>query len=193
MIQFLSFKRAINYRQECPLCQCQMDINDRDLATDYEGKERLTFFLNRNEDDTIAINSETDEVELIFSKRMPDKLYDYTKQSYYAPVTPIYNGTLIQALTIDCKHCCQYSYTLQIYFNLTEKKLAKTILNSESLTVEDGSMVHEIKNVYSMERTEYCCFSKEGDSKKSAIPLIPIDLDNPKETIFRIRKLLIFS
>lgn len=198
MIQFQSFKQAVNYRQLCPLCQCRMHINDRDLATDYDidcniRKDRLCFFLNQREDDKITIDPESGEVDFVLAQRFPDKLYDYTKQTYYAPPAPVYNGTMIHALTVDCKNCCQYSYTLQIHFNLTEKRLGKTVLNSESISIEEGNMVHEVKNVYPMNKTEYAYFSKEGDSRKSSLPLIPLDLDSPKETVSRIRKLLIFS
>lgn len=198
MIQFHSFKAALNHQPNCPLCAKPTHINDRDLAYDWESegcdrKARFAFFINKSEDDTITIDPETDEVDLVLRQRMPDTLYDYTKQTYYAPATPIYNGTLIHGLTIDCKNCCQYSYTLQIHFNLTEKRLAKIVLNSENISIEDGSMVHEIKNLYSMNKTEYSSFSKEGDSHKSALPLLPLDLDNPQDTIARIRKLLVFS
>ncbi len=181
---FQAFKEAINYQSACPLCSSPLHINDRDLATDYGhefrgGSPRISFFINQRADDTVTVDPETDEVELLLHNRVSD--------------APPYNGRLIHSLTLNCNSCCQYSFTLQVHLNLTESKLDKVILDSESISIEEGSMVHEINNSYAMERTLYSYFDKEGDSKKVILPLISLDAFNPKETIARIRKLLIFS
>jgi hypothetical protein len=200
MKQFHSFKSALEYQERCPLCQGFTHINDRDLAADigydYRGEgQRVTFYVNRREDDTITINPATDEVELILANRMPDKIYDATTHSITTaqPSLPIYNGKLLHALTIDCKNCCQYSYTLQLHFDLAEERLTGIFLNSETLSIENDAIVHEIKNVYSAEETRYTYFLKDGVEKSSILPLVPLNLTNPNETVSRIRKLLVFS
>lgn len=198
-LKFPSFKEAINYRSNCPLCNSLLHINDRDLATDYgheyrSGEERITFFINQREDDTVTIDPDTDEIELILSNRMPEVPItglSVNLQKMMSP--PVYAGKFMHGLTIDCKSCCQYSFTLQIHFELTEKRLAGTYLNSETISIEEDSMVHEIKNSYATDQTYYSYFDREGDSRKVVLPLIPLDLLNPKETVSRIRKLLVFS
>ncbi len=191
-----SFKEAINYQSGCPLCGAQLHINDRDLATDYGhdyrgGTPRISFFINQREDDTVTVDPETGEVELLLRNRMPAKIPDFNQPPQPIPL-PVYNGKLIHALHLNCNSCCQYSFTLQVHLNLTESKLEAIFLDSEQLSIEEDSMVHEINNSYAMERTSYSYFDKEGDSKKLTLPLITLDLSNPKETIARIRKLLVF-
>lgn len=198
-LKFHSFKEAGNYRTTCPLCNNPLHINDRDLATDYGhefrgGKPRISFFVNQREDDTITIDPETDEVELILSNRLPEELLtDLSPAAQKIMAPPVYNGRFMHGLTIDCKSCCQYAFTLQIHFNLTDKSLFGTYLNSESISIEEGEMVHEIKNSYATQITYYSYFDKEGDSKRLSLPLIPLDLSDPKETVARISNLLIFS
>lgn len=189
---FSTFKEGINYKSACPLCKSPLHINDRDLATDYGhefrgGTPKISFFINQREDDTVTVDPETDEVELVLRNRMPERI----SGTSFTP--PTYNGKLIHALHLNCNSCCQYSFTLQVHLNLTKSKLIGIFLDSESMSIEECSMVHEINNSYSTNKTFYSYFDKEGDSKKVFLPLIPLDHYSPQETIARIRKLLIFS
>lgn len=194
MIRFYSLLEAISYRQLCPLCGKTLQINDRDLAADRHDENNyvLSFYVNQREDDILVIDMRTEVIELEVRERMPQAIY--TGQS---PLPRgnynLYHGDFNHALHVDCKHCCQYAFTLQLHMNLDDKRLIGIFLNSESVSIEDGSMVHEIKNVYATNVTEYACFPKDGSSRRSSLPLIPLDLENPKETVSRIRKLLIFS
>jgi len=199
--KFNSFKEAIGYRYTCPLCTSNLYINDRDLARDLindHGHEssgdtsKISFFISLIEKDTISIDLETDEVQIIFNDRMSKTIWTGPgTPKIQAP--PIYNGRFMHGLTIDCKNCCQYSFTLQIHFNLLNKVLSGIYLNSETISIEDGNIVHEIKNSYAAQVTYYSYFMKDGDSKKLPLPLIPLNLLDPKETVARIRNLLIFS
>ena len=199
MIKFSSFKEAINYQPVCPLCRSQLHINDRDLAADYgfeyrgDKRERISFFVNRREDDTPTIDPETDEVELLYANRMPPSIPNYNSPTHYTNPPKAYNGRFLHALTIDCKSCCQYGFTLQLHFDLTEQKLASAFLNSETVNITECEMVHEIKNIYATEKTHYTYFPRDGSCKQTTLPLIALDLSNPLETVARIRKLLIFS
>lgn len=200
MKQFYSFKSAIEHHVNCPSCQSLLQINDRDLAVDLgyryrEGKEKITFHLDQREQDTITIDPETEEVEIILHNRLPFTTLGVNgiPAKHYPVVTPTYDGKFYHALTLDCKYCCKYSYTLQLQFSLKPCKLLGAYLNSENLSLEEGKVVHEIKNVYATEQTHYTHFAKDGDCKRITLPLIPLNLDNPQETVNRIRKLLIFS
>lgn len=201
MKRFYSFIAGLTHYTKCPLCSKGMEINDRDLVERIEyptghSYQRFSFQLSRNNDDILVINPETEEVEIRYSKRSNfQTTYGGSISSYagqtYTPTT--YSGMFMHGLTINCSSCCQFSYTLQLHIDLNEGKLIGTYLNSETVSVEEGSNVHEIKNVYSMDKTEYTCFTANGSEKTSSIPLIPLNIDDPKETVTRIRKLLIFS
>lgn len=195
MKTFNTFKSAIEYYPHCPLCQNELKINDRDLAADLgssyrDGKDTISFFID-NGNDTLTIDPETEEVEFILGKKFvcnpPSSMFNSILSQ------PSYNGKFAHKLSIDCQSCCKFCFTLQVHVNLTSRKLEPTILNSESISIEEGNMVHEIKNNYIAKQTHYAYFSKDGDSKRTQLPLIGLNLNNPKETVARIRKLLIFS
>lgn len=199
MMKFYSFLQALSFHSKCPICSKPLQINDRDLVSRAEYPighpyQTFSFYIGSGTDDTMILNPYTEEIEVQHSRHMNPAYYGtgtgaITHSSNYS----IYNGLHYQALTISCNSCCQYHYTLQIQADLTERRLIGTYLNSETISVKEGNMVHEVKNVYSMEKTEYAYFPKDGSSKRSSIPLVPLNLSDPKETIARIRKLLIFS
>lgn len=90
---------------------------------------------------------------------------------------------------------------------MANRKLAGVFLNSETIIMEEENLAHEIQCNYAIEKTKYSCFNKDdgnevrfGDSlgpftseKKAELPLIPLNLLDPMETVSRVRKLLIFS
>jgi hypothetical protein len=176
-----------------------MQVNDRDLVERLEYStghpyQIFSFHLSKSSDDILYINPVTEDVNIKYSRQ--EHFVTGTNLGSYIGQTPTptsYSGTWYQGISISCNSCCQYSYTLRLHVDLTEGKLAGTYLNSEQISVEEGNTVHEVRNVYAVEKTEYACFPKDGSSKKSSIPLVPLNLLNPKETITRIRKLLIFS
>jgi len=212
MIKFYSFNEAISYKEKCPLCNQKLQINDRDLATDLgaefqSGRRKISFFLDQFNRDTVSIDLHTEEVEVIIGDR-----YNYLDDpSRYSGTVnnppPSYGGRFLHALTVDCKHCCQYAFRLRIHFDLTprihrksdirdlsfSRSIEATFLDSETINIEEDDMVHEIKNSYAAKKTYYSYFDKGGSSKKSTLPLIALDLNSPKDTVARIRKLLIFS
>lgn len=200
MKQFTSFMDAIRFRAECPVCAKKLEINDRDLtlshAYDEQGEHRLSFYLNQREDDIITVDMLSDKVEIELRDRLPTTIYTAAQAALGPPPVSAYPSIpakFMHGLTIDCKSCCQYSYNIQIHFDLKNSKIDGIYLNSENVSVEEGDMVHEIRNVYATEQTEYSCFPRDGSSRRSSIPLIPLDLTKLKETVSRIRKLLIFS
>lgn len=196
MIKFYCFLEGLHYRSKCPLCNKQMEINDRDLVERVEYPtghpyQRFVFYIGKTTDDVMELDPHSEEITVRHQRTM-ETIYGLKSMSAAGNYT-IYNGLFYHALTINCNSCCQYHYTLQVHADLTEGRLAGTYLNSETISVEESGIVHEIKNVYSTEKTEYACFPKDGSSKRSSIPLIPMNLSDPKETVSRIKKLLIFS
>lgn len=195
-MNFKSFKQVLNYRPKCLFCKCCLSINDINYIYNYEEslyEKILRFHLSKIDGDSLIFNLNTDQVELSLNKRRSDLLYDYTKQAYYTPPVPIYNGILINDITINCNVCYRYTFNIKFHFNLTERCLNKIIFNFETIYFGEGNTGYEIKNNYPLDITEYCSLNKNEKSEKISIPLIPIDLDNPEETLSRIRKLLIFS
>jgi len=193
MKKFRSIQSAINYHKNCPVCFQQMQINDKDLAADYYGDnldtKSVSFWLDVYQNDILTIHLSNDDVEVT------DMVYEIGEHStFYIPNTRKvgYHGKFLQGMTLDCKICCKFSYTLQVHVDLEIKKLTGIFLNSETLTVEEGSVVHEIKSIYSTKQTEYARF-EPGSDKRVNLPLIPLDLKNPEETIKRVKKLIIFS
>jgi len=192
MIQFKTFLEAISYHTNCVICQEKLSINDRDLV-DYDTKlsindrvckpEKISFYISQRNDDIVSLDTNTDEI------------------SFVAPEYSASHGVFIHGLTLHCEDCCQFAYNIQIHMDLGQKKLIEIFLNSESISVEDGRDLHEIKNIYAMKKTEYNYFPNElaepqQESKykgRIIFPLIPLNLINPMETVNRIRNLIIYT
>lgn len=179
-----------------------MVINDRDLATEHgfefrKGKRKFSFYFPNRGDDILSIDPDTEKIEItITTNTIGYYNSGFGTVNSYAPAVKkdtTISGVCYYGLTIECKSCCQFSYTIQIFIDLEKCRLIKTCLNSETISLEDNGSVHEIKNIYSFNQTEYTCFAKNGSCKEVTLPLIEFNLSNPKETVSRIKKLIIFS
>ena len=95
-------------------------------------------------------------------------------------------------MTIDCKKCSQYGYVLQVHADMESRKICGLYLNSEWITVENDGVVYEIKDNYATQKTYYSCYSDKKD-QHAEIPLIPLNVQSPFETVDRAKKLLVFS
>lgn len=201
MIQFYSLNQALDYRRCCPVCQTRLLVDESEFAERVEYPNghhyrRYAFRLDRQHSDIIYINPFTNEVEL----KLVQPSYaspTYGDSTFYIGKVPShrnYSGLMYLGITSSCPQCCQFSYTLRLRVDLSACRLIGTFLNSETISLEDKNITHEIKNVYATGQTEYF-YTKEDSRKEKAItlPLIPLDLDNPKKTLERIRTLLIFS
>lgn len=104
-----------------------------------------------------------------------------------------YHGKFMHGLSMECMSCCQFSYNIQLHMDIIKRKIVGIFLNSENISIEDHGMIHEIKNIYATDETFYACFPKDGTDKRIILPLIPLDLKYPQNTINRIKSLLIFS
>jgi hypothetical protein len=203
LLLFPNLAAALNFQKECPMCKSKLEINDRDLATDmgyeYRGEKKgtLSFFIDQREQEIITIDPYTGDVDLTIAGRPEEEYYTVgTTGSIGLTKTTqtrqFRNGRFMHALSVDCKQCSQYGYVLQVHVDMGERKVAGLYLNSEWMAVERDEVMYEIKNNYAMQKTYYSFYSN-GKDQHAEIPLIPLNVQNPFETVDRAKKLLIFS
>lgn len=211
-MKFPSLLSGINYQTACPICAGPMKIDTRDAeldtSCDYSGHQKRT--LTWHQDGVLVIDLDTEEFSLTIKQPKafcPVLGYSGSSGSYAS--SPVYkqfafNGTVYIGLGIECQNCCQYSFGLKIILDTDGKGQGQisTELNSEILSIEDkvGDLVHEIKNIYSTNQTEYTYFAgtrnKEFNTwndKTVILPLIPLDVRDPSKALNRIKTLVIFS
>jgi hypothetical protein len=171
----------------------------------------LTDMVDSDVDDLLTINIWTNKVTIRTTQRVHylDPVYG---NSNYAGQTPTklfvkglqkvpsrhgYNGKLFESLTIGCQNCHQFSYVVQVVIDGTAMRVEHLFLNSEFISWSEKEITHEIKNIYPTGKTEYSRSASIGKSHlidcNISIPLIPLNLTNPVETMDRIKKLNLFS
>lgn len=111
-------------------------------------------------------------------------------------------GDKYLGLGLECRKCHDYTYMIRIVVDLANLRMKRITLNSESVSIRSDEGLFLIRNAYTIEKTEYM-FSQHpapaGSShtftidKQQVLPLIPLDRDDPKKTLKRIRNLLIFT
>lgn len=183
--QFMKLIDALKYRTHCPLCQKKLCINDRNLAEKYDignTEQRIAFELTSS-DEIIYINPLTNEIELV--------IWDAGIKTQSGK-----RGIFGHSLNIKCNKCEMYDFTLQIWMDIDRQILTGMILNSEKISWEDkDNVLHEIASLYTTHQTKYSYFGADHSKNDGqiTIPLVPLDVYNPGNTVARIRKLLIFS
>lgn len=208
MKQFNNLSEATTYHRKCYVCgdrlvhPFQIDFNPEKPPV---FKWNLSEAVDSDTNDWLTIDSYTNKITYLEQSR---KYYDDTIYSdntlvdrfrKYTGSQRSYSGTLYESVHIHCGKCYQFSYVLQVVINATKMILEGIFLDSEFISYEDkNGHLHEIRNVYPFEKTEYACHKKptaKDDSTKRtlSIPIIPLNLLNPAETVGRIRKLVIFS
>lgn len=135
--------------------------------------------------------TQSDEYQPIYSIGSPNPVYIAKPPSQIN--YDIRDGILMQGHRIDCNSCYQYAYTLQLRLDLKNLIVETVILNSEFVSIEKGENVYEIRNVYTMNKTEYSHIENKKRHETLQLPLISNDMSNPNEVLGRIQKLLIFS
>ena len=176
--QFNSLLEGMHYYTACPFCNQKLNINQKDLVADYDGaSQRLSYSLYG--DDLLWIDPKTEKVEVVNGPT------SYTISSYYNSIT-------YHRLGFECEYCFLFGYTIQIQVDLSKNKLIGVFLNSEKVSYEDSdNVLHEIKNIYTKNITEYTYYL-ESDTKQEKFPLVPLNVQNPEETINRIKNLMTF-
>lgn len=182
MIKFFKkIRDGINHLTHCPFCHSELFINEKEHSiSQKKGHPILTF--NLIGEDLLHININTDEIIVDLNQTI-------SSHGYFNYGTN-YHGINIECTNVDCS---LFDFTIQLQTNLDKNKINHIILNSERVSYEDKEgMLHEIKNVYTNNTTEYT-FYTETESKTKKIPLVPLDFSDPEHTIQRIKKLIIFS
>lgn len=178
MKQFNNLLDAINFHTHCPLCQTEMCT---DKYTNSKQKIALEFLGNVNE--IMYIDVATQDIEFVLSDDM-------------LPFKNNKNGTLGQSFTMECDDCHMYCFSIQVWIDLSKQVISRIILNSERLSWEDeNNVLHEIVTMHSVNKTKYSyiCPGEPEEDGIITLPLIPIDVYNPKDAVDRIRKLIVFS
>lgn len=178
---FKNIRDGINYLTNCPFCGNELFLNEKEHSiSQKKGHPFLTF--NLIGEDLLHININTDEVFVDLNQTI-------SSHGYFNYGTN-YHGINIECVNVDCS---LFDFTIQLQTNLDKNKINHIILNSERISYEDKQgMLHEIKNIYTSNTTEYTFYTK-SESKNKKLPLVPLDFNNPENTIQRIKKLIIFS
>lgn len=192
-IYFSSILDAMSYRKQCPFCLHNLDFSDSDLiCRDMESGE---VELDAGADNTIIVNIHNQQIEIKEKMQFPVISGDgaIVRKTY----SKLSNREFFR-IKLECPKCSCYSIAFQLIIDLINNRMEPLVLNSETFTIEDldTKYVHEIRNVYSTQETEYTFYPKVGSSdedKSYTFPLIPLDLTDPYHTLRRIKTLLVFS
>jgi len=163
-------------------------------------------------DDIFTVNIINNEVN--YAPRRRDSQIGYGQYgikrfnpSYFGGIKP-YSGFIHESIYLECPKCARFNYIIQIIIDINENakryRLADILLNSEHISVVDGDDMYCITNSYPPEVTEvrhrqgYHKFnwnesSKITDHQPISLPLIPLNPQDPMQTVARIKKLLPFS
>lgn len=194
MKYFSHLTDAIFYRTNCPICKKGLKHqNISDLS--FIG-EKIILKIDTSIGDAICIDIKDDIITAISMTRDSVDINEGTTYKYSAFASTdysIYNNMLSSFITISCNECEQFLYRVQIQINLTNLKITNIFLESEFVSIVEDSTVYEIENIYEKQETHYSAIYSDSNDKFFSIPLIPLNLDNPHETLNRIKKLLVFS
>lgn len=205
MKQFSNLYEAFHHQPRCPLCQDSLDPDYKEVSTNAD-KTAVTFIVGS---DDVTIDYYDNQ---IVSHKSDRTLWNYSNRgtpgNYYIGKAGLQgSGTEMFKVTASCNKCSKYGYVLQLHVRLDEGRLIGIFLNSESVSIEEGDTLHEIKNIYATEKTEYDKFTRfelhnetvdaSGWSGRRngtiSFPLMPLDVKNPEMLLNRIKNLIVFS
>jgi hypothetical protein len=189
MKQFDKLIDALQYQKHCPACRGELVISESNLASSYDtndpNHQKIVFEISIQNDELVYIDPLTNDVELV--------VWDAGNKIIHKDKNNL--GTFGHSLKLECIKCCMYYYVIQVWVNLNIPQLVSVILNSESISWEDPDRtLHEIVCSYVTNKTTYTYFSVlEQESGTINLPIVPLDIDNPENTVNRIQSLLVFS
>jgi hypothetical protein len=216
MKQFFNILEAAEHHTKCYICGFMLTPNFRgdvlfnspfNEKNDRQLKINLSGMVDSDTDDILTIDMNTNQITLHAQRRRQHIDYHYDIGGYLGtsnisgrsrsmalPSPRGYGGTIFEGIDISCRNCNRFSYTIQMIIDVAkEHKITSLFLNSEEITFNDGDTAHQIRNIYTTRMTEYRHHTVPHKfGKMISFPLIPLDLENPQETIFRIKKLLPF-
>jgi len=199
MKQFQTLDEAFHHQSNCPFCHkvitkgwAQMTFDGGETLVEFDlGKTSVTLDYKTGDLREYKTSSPFEEIA---TRSYP--VYASNGSAHSAQR----NGKELFRVICACTECSQYTYVLQIHLDMDKRRVVGIFLNSETLSIEKGTDLHEIKNVYATNKTEYSTFTnyesddiKTNDRKSIVLPLIPMDLSNPTKTLDRIKTLVLFS
>jgi hypothetical protein len=197
-LRFYNLDEAFSYRRSCPLCREPVFPIDVNMKYDYDGT-KADFTVGES---TFQVSCSSNELTYHTRRNQHDQMVTFgASQSYIGMTRSSYGlhngGTDIFKMEMRCHKCERYRYVVQVHLSLDEKRITDLVLNSEAVIIEDGAKLCTIKNVYTTEKTELIVRHQHVSQyheplEKIEFPLVPINLEDPRKTLERIRKLVVF-
>lgn len=192
-VVFNTIKQAITYREHCSLCKNKLHINRGSASDQVMYDHRI---LKIQDDKTVTtLNIETNRVsvEAVTYNEHNIGTYGHWQRQQSVPYIGLTPGQLIIGISLECYFCHQYCYTTAFHLDTGLGLFCFASLNSEWIEIEDGPSVLGIHNSYATGITKYSQYLASGETKECEIPVIPLNVENPKETLARLKKLIIFT
>ena len=178
------------------------DLYENRYNFNYSLKVNLSASVDSDTDDILTINARSNKVKLEIHSRYKETYSDFDIS--YIGKSPLkysggssygnYAGTVYEALESGCSSCHNFSYVVQLVIDMENYMIKHLFLNSESINWTDAdSQMHNIKNIYTMRKTECALYKGTDKCQHISIPMIPLNLSNPHETMQRIKILNTFS
>lgn len=201
ILRFYNLDEAFNYHRTCPLCKEGVFPVEANLKYELDGI-KADFSVG---DSTFQVNCYSNELTYHTKRSDHGQMVTFgAAQSYIGMTRSSYGlhtgGTDIFKMEMRChnRQCERYLYVVQVHISLDERRITSLLLNSEHISLEDGAKFYTIKNVYMTEKTELFIRQQQqpsepyGPTEKIEFPLIPLNLQDPRKTLERIRKLVVF-
>jgi uncharacterized protein YbaR (Trm112 family) len=179
MITFTSLKHALNFIIHCPVCNERLFL---DSKNQHEDISRIKFPLSNKTNDAYVVHIDTGNVLLIKEDNQK------TQKKFLN-----FNGIFWSTLLVDCQECSKFSTVYSVQFDTTKPEITRVDLNFMSVTFEENNLISEVRTYYELEETWFITYDSAGKTRTTKFPMIDINLNNPDETLARIRKLVIFS
>lgn len=167
---FTNLMEAINYKVNCPFCNSDLDLN----------KSEFNMSLIKNE---LRIYYALDDSEFIVNldnnciiSGFPIDAGSYNKE--------------ISAIKVFCTECWHYQYTIAFTINRGNSKVEDIHLNSEFISQEIDGTLYEMRNSLTLDQTNFNIIRSNGKQEHFECKIIKIDLNNPSNSINRVRKLI---
>jgi hypothetical protein len=200
MKKFESFQDALAYQTKCPICQTGLKIDN--LETKVTVERDRTIVTWESPSTKLCVDISSNIILNMHVTRSMSYSPTYSIGTRHVTYVPSHSqqgqtssGHLMERLIIGCRKCCQYEYVVRVIVEPPKLDKMVLLLNSESITLDDKDITHEIRNIYSFGQTEYTRYANAiaPDSKSIRIPLIPMELQNPLKMLERIKTLVLFS
>lgn len=200
MIKFNRLLDGLFYYNNCPLCDRHMTIKNEGFATMEKSFFKngygfsLIFFLEKI--DKLIVDPVTEKVDIDYFKYNDFEIAasSCVQHSDYVNPQPIsnvhYNYNDCFSIDIFCKNCNNFEYKIDLSVDLHNRKVLETNLSQTTYCVKSSKDNYFIINNFYDNRT---MLFDSGDKYLIDVPIIEITKENLKDSLTRLRKLIIFS